>query len=369
MKFRKLMLVLLVLLLIAGGIYLWFKINPSFGGRVEGERLERMQESPNFKDGKFQNPVETLMQTDDMPLLKIMREFFFAKGDRVPESPIQVNKYKQISVSDSNQSARVTWLGHSTVLIEMEGKVILCDPVFGKRVSPVSFMGTKAFPYTHNYKLEDLPEIDLVIISHDHYDHLDYHVIRNWKDEKTKFVMPLGVGTHLERWGIGADRITELDWWESFDFGKLKLSATPARHFSGRRSNNRFTTLWASWVIEGAGERIFFGADSGYFPGFKEIGDKFGKFDLVMLECGQYSQYWPYIHMAPEETFKAAADLNAEVLLPIHWAKYKLSIHSWIEPVERLLKASDGSVKVTTPEIGQSFYLTDDITEEKWWLK
>ncbi len=360
------MLGLLVVLLIAGLIYVWFVFNPSFGGRINGERLERLKDSPNFKEGKFQNPVETLMQTEDMPFFKLLKEFFFVKGDRVPSEVIPTRKI-ELDRKENKPSARIIWLGHSTVFIEMAGKTVLVDPVFSKRTSPVSFAGTKAFTYTHNYKLENLPEIDLVIVSHDHYDHLDYRTILKLKDKDTRFVMPLGVGTHLEKWGIESSRITELDWWESSSFDGVKFTATPARHFSGRRTNNRFSTLWAAWVIEDGDERLFFGADSGYFPGFKEIGEKFGEFDLVMLECGQYSQYWPYIHMSPEETYKAAVDLNAKVLLPIHWAKYKLSIHSWKEPVERLLKASDGSVKIASPEIGQSFYLNDPIPEVRWW--
>ena len=357
---------LLVLLLIAGLIYLWFVFNPSFGGKIAGERLVRVQNSPNFKDGKFHNPVETRMQTEDMPFFKMLKEFFFVKGDRVPSNVIPTKKFKTDS-KKNNHSARITWLGHSTVLIEMAGKTILIDPVFSKRTSPISFIGTKAFPYTNEYKLEDFQDIDLVVISHDHYDHLDYRTILKLKDKELRFIMPLGVGAHLEKWGIEPSRITELDWWESYHFEGIKFSATPARHFSGRRMNNRFSTLWAAWVIEGKDERLFFGADSGYYPGFKEIGNKFGEFDLVMLECGQYSQYWPYIHMSPEETYKAAIDLNAKVLLPIHWAKYKLSIHSWKEPVERLLNASDGSVKIATPEIGQSFYLNDPTPEVRWW--
>ena len=369
MNYRKLMWVLFVLLFIFLAVFLSIKLNPAFGGKATGDRLELMIQSPNFSDGKFQNPVETVMQTDDMPFFKLMKEFFFTKGDRVPADTIPVIPLNPENYSERTGPARMTWLGHSSVLIEISGKTILTDPVFGKRISPFSFIGTKAFAYSHSYKLTDLPPVDLVLISHDHYDHLDYSVIKQLVNTDVPFVTALGVGAHLEYWGISPERITELDWWESYILDDVLLfTATPARHFSGRGLTNRFSTLWASWVIESRDERLFFGADSGYYPGFKEIGDKFGHFDLVMLECGQYSRYWPFIHMSPEETVRAALDLNAKALLPIHWGKYKLSIHPWTEPVERLLKAAEGSpIQVTTPKIGEVFTLDKRLPDSRWW--
>ncbi|MGQ8336688.1 MBL fold metallo-hydrolase [Sunxiuqinia sp. A32] len=371
MKYRKLMWTLIVIAPLTLIIFLAIKLNPSFGGKAEGNRLLRMQQSPNYKDGKFQNPVETNVQTKDMPFFKVLNEFLFKNEGKVPEKPLPTLKYSE--ATDNSNKARITWLGHSTIILEIDGKRILTDPVFGKRISPYSFLGTKPFPYTNSYQLNDLPQIDLVLISHDHYDHLDYEVIKQLRNTQVTFVMPLGVGIHLEHWGIDASQINELDWWESYDFtDNLKFTATPARHFSGRGLNNRFSTLWASWVIESrsTAERIFFGADSGYFPGYKEIGEKFESFDLVMLECGQYSPYWPYIHMAPEETLQAAKGLNAKTLLPIHWAKYKLSIHPWKEPVERLLKAADTDVpEITTPQIGQSFVIGEAYPKTRWWAE
>ncbi len=358
--------VFLVALLV---IFLAIELNPSFGKKPQGARLARMEQSPNYRDGKFQNPVETVVQSDDIPFVKVMREILFEEGDRVPAGQIVVDPVHPEKFSTKTDAARITWFGHSTVFIEVAGKNILIDPVFSKRVSPFSFFGTKSFEYTQNYTLTDLPTPDLVLISHDHYDHLDYNVIKQLKDTNVPFVTALGVGSHLEYWGIASERITELDWWEGYEFADvLKFTAAPARHFTGRGLNNRFTTLWASWVIESSGERLFFGADSGYFPGFAEIGEKFGPFDLVMLECGQYSRYWPSIHMSPEETFQAAKDLNANTLMPIHWAKFKLSIHPWKEPVERLLKAAEqDSLPVVTPRIGQSFTINPELPVSRWW--
>lgn len=264
---------------------------------------------------------------------------------------------------------KVCWLGHSTLLIEIEGKIILTDPVFSKRVSPFPFMGTKAFPFAENYNWNDLPEIDLILISHDHYDHLDYPTIKQLKNDKVKFVTTLGIGAHLEKWGILSERITELDWWDDYQLSEeIKLTTTPDRHFSGRGITNRFSTQWASWVIFGKSHRLFYGANSGYFPRFKTIGEQFGPFDLTMLECGQYSQYWPFIHSAPEETFQEATDLKAKAILPIHWGKFKLSIHPCMEPVERLISANKTEiVAIATPEIRQTFNLSSPLPQQAWW--
>jgi L-ascorbate metabolism protein UlaG (beta-lactamase superfamily) len=368
MKKIAMAILALVLSVILAG-YLVIRFNPAFGAAAGGKRMERILKSPNFKDGKFQNPVETKMQTDDMPFFKVMKEFIFAKGDRVPAGTINVEAIDLSQFRQAAQDVKICWLGHSAFLIEIDGKIILTDPVFSKRVSPFSFFGTKSFIYSENYTLDNLPPIDLVLISHDHYDHLDYQTIKKLRNSQVPFVTALGVGAHLEHWGISPERITELDWWEDYQLSeKIKLTATPARHFSGRGLADRFSTLWASWVIAGSQHRLFFGADSGYFPGFKTIGEKYGPFDLAMLECGQYSRYWPFIHLSPEETFQAANDLKAKSLLPIHWGKYKLSIHPWTEPVERLMIAAQGKeLALATPKIGQVFGLKSPLPSGTWW--
>ena len=348
--------------------YLFIRFSPAFGSRKSGEQ-SNMGKSLNFKNGKFQNPVETRVQVDHVPYLKLFREFLSTKENRVPSEEIQVKPIEKEVFHQQTNGVKICWLGHSSMVVEIEGKIILIDPVFSKRVSPFSFLGTKAFPYSKEYSLADLPQIDLVLISHDHYDHLDYKTIKRFQDQNVKFLTTLGVGDHLESWGINRDRITELDWWDEYQLtNEIRLIATPARHFSGRGLTNRFSTLWASWVIAGANHRVFFGADSGYFPGFKTIGEKFGPFNLAMLECGQYSQYWPSIHMAPEETFQAAKDLNAKSLLPIHWGKFKLSIHPWTEPIERLIAANnENKISIATPKIGQTIDLANPLPNEFWW--
>ncbi|WP_299577890.1 MBL fold metallo-hydrolase [uncultured Sunxiuqinia sp.] len=365
------MILLLTTLFLIVIAFLVIRLYPSFGAAPKEERLSRIQQSPNYSNGQFQNPVKTKMQIDDVPFFKLIKEFLSNNENRIPQSPIAVLPIEKSSFHQDPSEVSICWLGHSTLLIKIDGKLILTDPVFSQRVSPFSFLGTKAFAYSENYSLEDLPEVDLVLISHDHYDHLDYQTIKKLSNKKVPFLTALGVGAHLERWGIAPERITELDWGETFWLtNQVSLTATPARHFSGRGLTNRFSTLWASWVISGSSKRLFFGADSGYFPGFKTLGGKYGPFDIAMLECGQYSPYWPFIHMSPEETLQAAADLKAQAVLPIHWAKYKLSIHPWTEPVERLLAASNQQqTTIATPSIGEIFTLDDTLPQKRWWAK
>jgi L-ascorbate metabolism protein UlaG (beta-lactamase superfamily) len=211
-----------------------------------------------------------------------------------------------------------------------------------------------------------LPKVDVVLLSHDHYDHLDHGTILQLKDKR--FIVPLGVGAHLEHWGVPADRITEKDRWETVELGSVKLTLTPSRHFSGRGITNRFSTLWGAWVLEGQSKKVYFGADSGYSPTFKEVGERFGPFDLVLLECGAYNERWSNIHMMPEETAQAAVDLNAKVLMPIHWGKFSLAMHPWKEPVERLSeKAAALGVPLLTPRIGRIVNGPDMGLSERWW--
>ena len=253
------------------------------------------------------------------------------------------------------------------MLMKINGITLITDPVFSKRASLFQFIGPKKFAYTHEFKISELPPVDLVLLSHDHYDHLDCKVIKALKDKADKFIMPLGVGSHLERWGVDPSKIVELDWWENINYKGITLTAAPGRHFTGRLFNDRFKTLWCGWSIRGKEKRIYFSGDSGYFEGFKEIGEKLGPFDLSFIECGQYSKYWPTIHMAPEESVQAAIDLRSKQAVPIHWGKFKLSIHPWNEPPARFIKkANEENLNVGTPKIGEVFTL-NKLPQNEWW--
>jgi L-ascorbate metabolism protein UlaG (beta-lactamase superfamily) len=251
----------------------------------------------------------------------------------------------------------------------MDGKNILIDPMFGPVPAPHPWLGRARFTDGLPLEIAQLPMIDAMLISHDHYDHLDYGSIRALNAKTKEFFVPLGVGAHLRSWGIEASRIHEMDWWDEADHGSLHFAFAPARHFSGRGLTDRFSTLWGSWVIHGKQDSIYFSGDSGYGPHFQEIGAKYGPFDFAMMECGQYNEKWPLIHMMPEETAQAAVDLGAKAMMPIHWGTFVLAMHSWTDPVERVTKrAEELGMPVITPRIGAVVSLDALATfRERWW--
>jgi L-ascorbate metabolism protein UlaG (beta-lactamase superfamily) len=271
--------------------------------------------------------------------------------------------------SESDDQVAFVWLGHSTLLIRIEGVTLLVDPVLvGERASMFSFMGPKRFAYTDYPGLDDLPPIDAVILSHDHYDHLDHPTIVALKDRVNRFYAPLGVGAHLEYWGISAGDITELTWWDEVEFNGLKLVCTPARHFSGRGFGDRFDTLWGSWAIIGKGTRMYYSGDSGYFPGFKEIGDTYGPFDLTFMECGAYNDAWSEIHMFPEESAQAHVDVRGDFMVPVHWGKFDLSLHTWTDPVDRLTeRAREENIHLIVPQVGELVRMPAKKDFTNWW--
>ena len=351
------------------GLIVFFNFAPQLGDKARGERLERMQSTTNYRNGKFYNTIPTGMNMKPGKMLGVMWKFIFKKKGREPISAFHVKTFKtEYFLNSDPNHLFFSWFGHSSLLVRIDGKILLLDPVFSERASMFTFMGPKRFPYTHYMDTDQLPPVDAVIISHDHYDHLDYKVIRKLADRVPAFYVPLSVGAHLEKWGVPSERIIEIAWWETTQLDSLTFVFTPSRHFSGRGLNNRFTTLWGSWVIVGKKERLFFGGDSGYFPGFKEIGEKFGPFDLTFLECGAYNENWADIHMMPEETVQANIDLKGNILMPIHWGKFSLALHPWKEPVERALKRSrELNVNMITPEIGRIMKLENKMVTPLWW--
>jgi L-ascorbate metabolism protein UlaG (beta-lactamase superfamily) len=350
-------------------VLLYFRFAPIVGSNPTGERLARIQASPNYREGKFHNVVETNMDMPVRSMARVMWEFMKGAEGREPKDTIPTVPFdREAWEAVPDTSIATAWFGHSTALIKVDGITFLCDPVFGERASTFSFMGPKRFNYQEHMTVEMLPKVDVVLLSHDHYDHLDYVTVLQLKDKVKRWVMPLGAGVHLEHWGVPADRITEHDWWEGIEVDGVQLTLAPARHFTGRGMNNRFSTLWGSWVIEGRTKKVYFGADSGYSPTFKEVGDRFGPFDLAMLECGAYNERWAEIHMMPEETAQAALDVKAKVLMPLHWGKFSLAMHPWKEPVERLsAKAAELKIDLLTPRIGHIVNGPDMALSERWW--
>ena len=336
-----------------------------FGKNPDDKVDERIKNSSNYREGGFKNLSITDELRKGASYAKLTLEFLNKPKDTTPKQPVPALKTDLINLDD--EEPVIVWFGHSSYLIKHKGTNILVDPVFSGHASPFS-TSVKAFPGADIYKPADMPAIDMLIITHDHFDHLDYRTVMALQPKVKHIYTSLGVASHLKYWGIAENKISEFDWWESKAvLGNIQITATPARHFSGRKFT-RGKTLWSSFVLELNNYRIYIGGDSGYDNHFKTIGEKFGAFDIAILECGQYGYNWPYIHMMPEEVAQAAKDLNASLLLPIHWAKFSLSLHPWNEPVERVLKAAaELNQPITTPMIGEPVYL-DKILDKKWWL-
>lgn len=361
-------LFLLLILTVAGCSFM--HLSPQFGAPAQGSRLAAMQQSPNYQDARFQNPVETNMHMGFRGYLKMIRmRLFDNTANQAPDWYLPIDKIAQPLPAQVQDSATVlTWFGHSSFLVELDGRRLLLDPMLSERASPFSFIGPKRFADELPIALEDLPYIDAVLISHDHYDHLDYTSIKQLADKTGHFYVALGVGAHLERWGIPAEKITELDWWDEAEMAGITFVATPARHFSGRGLTDRMQTLWTSWAIIGQQDRIFFSGDTGYFDGFKEIGERYGPFDITLLECGQYNELWGNIHMMPEQTVQAHLDLKGKLLMPIHWGAFTLAVHTWTDPIERVSRAAQAQgVRMTTPRIGQPVVLGREAPRSNWW--
>ena len=335
------------------------------GKPPSGKHLEKLKQSPNYKKNAFQNLSDTPMIPADISYWKMTKEFFKKNKDKQPPRPLPSVKTDLVNLNSSKPV--IVWFGHSSYLIRIENKNFLIDPVFSGNAAPLSFM-IKAFPGSNIYKPEDMPAIDYLILTHDHYDHLDFKTVRKLRNKVNNIYCSLGVSSHLKYWGFDINKITEMDWWESKQLEEnISLTAAPARHFSGR-GIKRGQTLWSSFILRTKDHNLYLGGDSGYDSHFKEIGDKYGPFDIAILEAGQYNTMWPLIHMMPEETAQAAVDLKAKSLLPVHWGKFSLALHAWDEPIKRVIeKAESLNMNVYTPKIGQPLILENGFKTENWW--
>jgi L-ascorbate metabolism protein UlaG (beta-lactamase superfamily) len=339
------------------------------GKNTHGERLNKMKRSPNYADGKFHNPIPTDNSLGPGKLWKTLK-LYLDRQRRVPDQALPITNLSEESFATPPASGlRVTWLGHSSVLLEIEGSVVLFDPVFSNRVSPLPMFGPKRF-HPVPVSISDLPHINAVVISHDHFDHLDYETLMQLEPKTSMFYVPLGVGAHLEYWKIPPDKIIEMDWWEEKRVsGDIRLIACPARHFSGRyRFGDR--TLWVSWALIGPSHRIFFSGDTGIMPLFNEVGEQFGPFDATFIKIGAYGKTWHDIHVDPEEAVEVHRMVKGRLMIPIHWGTFNLSYHGWKEPVERLLVASENSgVNVAVPKPGQCVEPIQPPPVERWWAE
>jgi len=379
----------------------------SFGKRPAGPRLQRILRSSHYRDGSFQNPVPTEVTLKDTTIWKMLKEYRRRPADSTPPMPLPSIRTDLTRLTAGK--ATVVWFGHSSYLLKLGPTHILVDPVFSGNASPFTFFA-KAYPGADIYKPADMPPtLEAILLTHDHYDHLDYKTIQQLNPRTRHFYTSLGVGAHLEFWGIPAEKITELDWGETVHIdpsgnpvtanslqgagnpvpaispkASIRLTSTPARHFSGR-TFKRGQATWSSFVLNapdtgspannapdpsnpGGRLNLFLGGDSGYGPHFRSIGEQYGPFDLAFLECGQYGVHWPNIHMFPEETILAAVDLKAQTLFPVHWAKFTLSLHPWNEPIRRAVaEAKAFNIPITTPQIGQTVNINHDYPTDPWY--
>jgi L-ascorbate metabolism protein UlaG (beta-lactamase superfamily) len=338
-----------------------------FGKHASGLRLERMQGSRRYRDGEFHNLHPILPGLKGGSPMPSIGDFLCSSGRRVPDAPLATLDPRPSWSRAPETGLRVTWLGHSTLLVELDGVCVLTDPVWGERVSPVGFAGPRRF-HPVPVKLSQLPPLDAVIVSHDHYDHLDYPTILELAKGDVPFVTSLGVGAHLESWGITETRITELDWWESTPIagGRARVSAAPSQHFSGRAPGMRNSTAWSSFMLRGERHAFFFSGDTGLTSEYSSIRDKLGPFDLVALEVGAFHPAWGDIHLGPENALKACELLGGARFLPVHWGTFNLAMHDWDEPAEMLLKLG-GHVPLLMPQLGAAIEPSREGAPTPWW--
>jgi L-ascorbate metabolism protein UlaG (beta-lactamase superfamily) len=343
----------------------------SFGQRAQGERLERMRASPRWVGDGFRNLHPTPPGLRDPTAARpTLREFLSCEGRRAPAQPLPAFDPRDAWLKPASSGLRATWLGHSTVLVEIDGVRVLTDPVWGTRASPFRLLGPKRFQPVP-LRLRQMPEVDVVVISHDHYDHLDYPTIRALaRHSSVPFVTSLGVGAHLRGWGVPEERITELDWWESHALPSkgLRITFAPSQHFSGRGMKDRNATLWSSIVLRGDRHGVFFSGDTGLTTEYEAIRERLGPFDLVMLEVGAFHPSWGDMHLGPRNAAKAQALLGGGALLPVHWGTFALALHDWDEPVETLLALAEQSgAMLLLPRLGEPVEPSHGPVVRPWW--
>ena len=337
---------------------------PAFGGRAAGSRLERMQASPQYIGGRFANTPPQRTDSSLLRTLQLYRQGFV----RAPTFAIPVVSIAPASLLEAPAPGlRAYWFGHATTLVEIDGLRVMTDPVLSDRVSPVPVGPSRFHPPP--IALADLSHIDAVVISHDHYDHLDMATVRHLAAQGTHFYAGLGIGAHLARWQVPASQIHEMDWWETADLKGVRITCTPARHYSGRRSMDN-STLWSSWMLRGPERSAYFSGDTGYAPHFAEIRRRLGPVDVSLMKIGAYGETWLDIHMDPESAVQAHRDLGGSILLPVHWATFDLSYHAWEEPIVRMLAAAAAAgVQVVTPRIGEAVEFARPFTSTDWYAR
>ncbi len=341
-----------------------------FGGSVTPELEAQYEQSDNWYNGSFQNLDQTTLTTNLSDIPKLLYKQLSNRRARQPVSPLPVSTFNQTAFLAAVEKCKFIWYGHSVVLMRMGGLSILIDPMLGPDTTPIAPMPTKRFSENTLDIIDDFPEIDLLLLPHDHYDHLDYASMQKLKHKTKRYFVAMGVKRHLVKWGVAADLITEFDWWDKQDIGPLTITFTPTRHFSGRGLTDRAKTLWGGWVFKSPQEKIWFSGDGGYGEHFKEVGHREGPFDFAFMECGQYNEDWRPVHLFPDEAVQAAIDAGAQKIMPVHWGGFAVSYqHTWQEPPTVFVNSAiEKQVDYMLPKLGQLAEVSTEL-QEKWWTE
>jgi L-ascorbate metabolism protein UlaG (beta-lactamase superfamily) len=354
---------------VAVGALAWAarELPAAFGSRPAGDRAERVRRSPQYRDGKFQNVARTHTVRPEVTDRNFVRELLFEGKKRKPAGVVPVAGPAAGPAGPPVDGLFITWYGHASTLVEIDGARVLFDPMWSLRCSPSQLVGPRRL-HPPPVPIEAVPALDAIVISHDHYDHLDMASVKALlRTQTAPFVVPIGVGAHLARWGVPAGRIIELDWDEHVEIAGLRLTATAAQHFSGRTLARDYT-LWGSWVVAGPTRKVFYTGDSGYFAGYAEIGETYGPFDAALVQTGAYDPGWPEIHMTPEEAVSAHLDVSGGLLIPVHWATFVLAFHPWGEPIDRLwAEAKARGAALAVPRPGERIDVDEPPAVDGWW--
>lgn len=363
-KIMKISTSLLIVIVLVGMLFGQSCSSASYS--TEDIKMEKIEKSSQYTDGKFVN-YKPAPDWGISKMIPMMWDFLFTGTDKKPEVDLSRQEIDFEKIKNSREDElKITWVGHSSQIINIDGKIVLTDPMYE---NTTAFMGPSRYNGDVPLNLDEIPEIDLVIISHNHYDHLNSNSLEALNTKTKKFLVPLMVGAQLEDLGIPREKITEMDWWDEVKpFEGFMVAFTPTQHFSGRGLFDRDETLWGSFVIEGPHHKIYFSGDSGYFEGFKDIGDKYGPFDYTLMECGAYNEQWHFVHMFPEETLQAHIDLKGKIMQPMHWGTFDLAIHAWYDPMKRVAKAADSlGIEISTPIVGETITVNENLVTERWW--
>lgn len=338
-----------------------------FGGKPTPELEAQYANSPQWQNGHFENTEETTMNISIWSMPKMLYKQFIDKKDREPKQALPVAAFDKAAFLADDVPFKYVWYGHSALLIRMNGKTLLIDPMMGPNAAPIAPFTVSRFSKNTLDIIDDWPEIDLLLLSHDHYDHLDLASFEKIMPKVKQYFVALGCKRHLTYWGAPEEAVKEFDWWQHKNFDDISITFTPTRHFSGRGLKDRAKSLWGGWALRTATDNIYFSGDGGHGRHFKEVGRRLGPFNFGFMECGQYNENWHLIHMFPEESVKAALEARVKVATPVHWAGFSLAQHTWRDPAERFAKAAtNDGLPVTFPELGK-VYTVHEVADKHWW--